>query len=450
MVLQSHLDMVCERDPASPFDPREGRIDVRVEGDWVAPTARRSAPTTGSASRPPWPSPTTRDRARAARAPLHRLRGAGARRREGARRVARLRPPAVEPRRDERRRAHDRVRRERPHARAYPARPRSCSAWPRGAPRRALGGKGRPLGRRHRRGPRERDQGARTCSRRGTDSASSAHRRSQPKRDPARRGRTVALAKGDQPGFRAAAEAELETIAREFAGTDDELALSFGEDATSEAAGVDESRRAIDLVQAIPTGVLAMTPGLPGVVATSTSLTTAATEDGTLVLGSMTRSSNAAALDGVLSVMHALARLGGAEIEVSAPIRRGSRTSIRRSWPPPGRHTRGSSKPSLRSRSSTAGSSARFSARSSPASRWSRSARRSSARTRQASTCGSRARSASTGCSAPCSTTSRARGEYVSPYERRQRRSSRSGRAPASARGRAQRRRASAPLEAPG
>ena len=35
VVLQAHLDMVCERDPDSPFDPREGRIDVRVEGDWV-------------------------------------------------------------------------------------------------------------------------------------------------------------------------------------------------------------------------------------------------------------------------------------------------------------------------------------------------------------------------------------------------------------------------------
>ena len=35
VVLQSHLDMVCERDPSSPYDPREGRIDVRVEGDWM-------------------------------------------------------------------------------------------------------------------------------------------------------------------------------------------------------------------------------------------------------------------------------------------------------------------------------------------------------------------------------------------------------------------------------
>ena len=81
-------------------------------------------------------------------------------------------------------------------------------------------------------------------------------------------------------------------------------------------------RRALDLIAAVPTGVVAMTPELPGVVQTSTSLTTAATEDGALTLGSMTRSSNAAALDGVLATMHALARLGGAEIDV------------RRSYPP--------------------------------------------------------------------------------------------------------------------
>ena len=38
---------------------------------------------------------------------------------------------------------------------------------------------------------------------------------------------TVAVSKSDETGFRAAAEAELETIVREFAGTDDQLALSF-------------------------------------------------------------------------------------------------------------------------------------------------------------------------------------------------------------------------------
>jgi dipeptidase D len=35
VALQSHLDMVCERDPSSPHDPREGRIGVVVDGDWV-------------------------------------------------------------------------------------------------------------------------------------------------------------------------------------------------------------------------------------------------------------------------------------------------------------------------------------------------------------------------------------------------------------------------------
>ena len=35
MILQGHLDMVCERDPDSPYDPRAGRIGIRREGDWL-------------------------------------------------------------------------------------------------------------------------------------------------------------------------------------------------------------------------------------------------------------------------------------------------------------------------------------------------------------------------------------------------------------------------------
>jgi dipeptidase D len=35
VVLQAHLDMVCEREPWSEYDPREGRIHVVVDGDWV-------------------------------------------------------------------------------------------------------------------------------------------------------------------------------------------------------------------------------------------------------------------------------------------------------------------------------------------------------------------------------------------------------------------------------
>jgi len=35
VILQGHLDIVCERDPDSPFDPREGRIGVVRDGDWL-------------------------------------------------------------------------------------------------------------------------------------------------------------------------------------------------------------------------------------------------------------------------------------------------------------------------------------------------------------------------------------------------------------------------------
>ncbi len=35
VILQGHLDMVCERDPASPYDPRAGRIGVERDGEWL-------------------------------------------------------------------------------------------------------------------------------------------------------------------------------------------------------------------------------------------------------------------------------------------------------------------------------------------------------------------------------------------------------------------------------
>jgi dipeptidase D len=35
VVLQGHLDMVCERDPSSPNDPAEGRIALSHEGEWL-------------------------------------------------------------------------------------------------------------------------------------------------------------------------------------------------------------------------------------------------------------------------------------------------------------------------------------------------------------------------------------------------------------------------------
>ena len=133
---------------------------------------------------------------------------------------------------------------------------------------------------------------------------------------------TVAVPRDAEQAFRAAAEAEVAAIARQYAGTDDGLTLEIAPETRTELAGAETTRRVLDLMAAIPSGVLAMSPALTGVVETSTSLTTAVTEDGTLTLGSMTRSSNAAALDDVLATMGALARLSDADLEV------------RRSYPP--------------------------------------------------------------------------------------------------------------------
>jgi dipeptidase D len=132
----------------------------------------------------------------------------------------------------------------------------------------------------------------------------------------------IALPAVAETAFRAVAEDELAAIVSQAAGEESALVLSVE---PAELAGVavpTTTGRALDLLSAIPTGVLALTPGLSGVVETSTCLTTASTDEGLLVLASMSRSSNASALDGVLASLEALARLAGADVEA------------RRSYPP--------------------------------------------------------------------------------------------------------------------
>jgi dipeptidase D len=39
VILQGHLDMVCEREPDSPNDPAQGRIGLVRDGDWLTADA---------------------------------------------------------------------------------------------------------------------------------------------------------------------------------------------------------------------------------------------------------------------------------------------------------------------------------------------------------------------------------------------------------------------------
>jgi dipeptidase D len=132
----------------------------------------------------------------------------------------------------------------------------------------------------------------------------------------------VAVPEEAEPDARAAAEAELARLRDQFASSDPDVELAIEHANADRSASVATTRSLLDLVGTIPSGVIAMTPELSGVVETSSSLTVVTTDDGIVTLGSMIRSANAEALEDVAASMQAIARLAGAEVE------------LRRSYPP--------------------------------------------------------------------------------------------------------------------
>ena len=327
VVLQSHLDMVCERDPWSPYDPREGRIDVRVEGDWVRAegttlgadngigvaaalavaqdselphgplellftvseeqgltgarmldasllSGRRLVNLDGTSDEgftvgcagsdhtfvklPLAPEPPTSDRL------TLRVELSGARGGHSGEDIDKGRANAIK--------GLARI-----LSAAFPEAAFELAAVSGGVSRNAI--------------PRD------------------AHA-------------LVALPAERVDAFRAAAATAKDDLVRRYSGTDDGLALSIEEAEPGAVASPETTRRALELLAAVPTGVVAMSTAFPGVVETSTSLTVASTDDGVLTLSSMARSSSAQALDELLAAAAALARLADAEMDV------------RRSYPP--------------------------------------------------------------------------------------------------------------------
>jgi dipeptidase D len=126
----------------------------------------------------------------------------------------------------------------------------------------------------------------------------------------------VVVDSAGEAGLREAADLELAALRDQFAGSDDGLALTIERADMDEAADDDTTRRALDLLATIPTGVVAMSPAVPGAVETSTSLNVATTEEGVLTLACMTRSASAPALEDVVASIGAASRLAGAEVEI--------------------------------------------------------------------------------------------------------------------------------------
>ena len=327
VVLQSHLDMVCERDPASPFDPREGRIDVRIEDDWVRADGTTLGADNGIGVAA---ALAVADDPDLEHGPLELLFTVSEE--QGLDGAKALDASLVEGRMlvnldgtsdgaltigcagsDH---THLRVTFSREPVPADHVVLRAEVSGARGGHSgadiaagrvNAIKALGRVLGAAHEAVP------LRLASIAGGVSRNAIPRDAHA---------ILAVAVELEQRFHDVAATELDAIARQHAATDDALVLAISPVAADGVADTGSTGRVLDLVAAIPTGVVAMAPTLAGAVETSTSLTTASTQNGTLALGSMTRSSNAAALDGVLATMHALARLAGAEIEV------------RRSYPP--------------------------------------------------------------------------------------------------------------------
>ena len=325
VVLQSHLDMVCERDPGSPFDPREGRIDVRVEDDWVRAEGTTLGADNGIGVAT---ALAVADDPAIAHGPLELLftvseeQGLDGAKALDASLVTGRRLINLDGTSDGALTVGCAGSDHTFHRLSLELEPvppdhvvllvqlsgarggHSGEDIPAGRVN-AIKALGRVLAVAYH------AAAFRLVSLDGGVSRNAIPRDARA---------VVAVPRDLESAARESGETELAAIRRQYAGTDDGLVLEISR--ASADAGSGTTRAVLDLVSAIPTGVIAMTPGLSGVVETSTSLTTAATEDGMLTLGSMSRSSNAAALDGLVATMHALSRLGAAEIEV------------RRSYPP--------------------------------------------------------------------------------------------------------------------
>ncbi len=126
----------------------------------------------------------------------------------------------------------------------------------------------------------------------------------------------VVVPTASRSAFQAATEQEIAAIAAEIRSADPDVKLEITE---SSAPGrvwtVAASRRAIDLLNALPHGVLTMSYDIPNLVETSTNLATVTSTEGSLAILMSTRSSVASAMRSTKRRLRSIAELAGAEIE---------------------------------------------------------------------------------------------------------------------------------------
>ena len=318
-ILQGHLDMVCERDPASPYDPRAGRIRVVRDGDWLHADGTTLGADDGVAIAAMLA--LAEDRA-AAHGPLELL--MTVEEEVGLGGAARLDPALISGtvllNLDSEEDASltvgcagsvdTMVRYDAPRSPVDEPLIRVTVAGGRGGHSGgdiALGRASaiKALGRALRAAPQLRivslDGGA--------------------ARNAIPRDATAVVAAGDEA--RAAIQAEGAAIAEAYRVTDPGVRVTVADevaraDAPRDAWSARDSARVLDLLAAIPVGPLGMSAEFPGAVETSSSLGTATTDGSTLALGSLSRSANDALMPDVTNAIAAAARLAGADFELES------------------------------------------------------------------------------------------------------------------------------------
>ncbi len=122
---------------------------------------------------------------------------------------------------------------------------------------------------------------------------------------------------GSEDEFRAAVDAAAASIRDAYKVTDPGVDVTTsGAELPADAWSGEATERLLDTVALVPYGPLSMSADFDGLVETSTSLGEAITEGSQLTLHSLTRTSNGPLLDDVMATLDAAARLADGELEV--------------------------------------------------------------------------------------------------------------------------------------
>jgi dipeptidase D len=325
VTLQAHLDMVCERDPDSPYDPRAGRIRVVRDGDWLAADGTTLGADNGIGVAL---ALAAADDPSAEHGPLELLFTVCEE--QGLEGAKELDPALVTGRllvnldgtSDDAvtigcaGSAHTLVRL--PLERSPCASGRALLVELAGA---RGGHSGADIHRRRANAIRALGrllEGARAVGMlRLVELDGGVSRNAIPREARA----VVAIDEPAEQEIRAAIARELAALRDEHAGSDDRLRVTVAPARAQSAASIEASARALDVLLALPNGVITRSDGADGVVETSTSLNVARTEDDVLTLASMSRSSSAAGLDEVVGSIERIAGENGAAVEVRRSYR---------------------------------------------------------------------------------------------------------------------------------